>query len=532
MSSSDIFDVLNIKQKSSSPNAASPSVPASGKSSKPQLTGMQRELYNLLGENEAPVVVQSMNRFKEKLASNAKPTPWSLANFKANEYLTLQHWVKGSRELIGEEPQESEFKKYDVHLTIPEFTEDEYNSFIPTSNAEENEKQNIGEKVEANGDSTDVNMTEEDTNDKVKESVPQDENKSTSDNKKNNEKWEYNEVKYLFDLCKKYDLRWFVIQDRYDYENSNRTLEDLKSKFYEVSKCYFKAKKPDDPMLQSLNYSKDKETQRKKYLERLLARSAAEIAEEEALIIESRKFEMAAKKTLAERETLLRLLDSPQSDISVAQYLTSNGMSQLYNSLLADKSRKRKIDSAVPENPWMKQQHQFAQQRQQMQQLQQKKLEKHDASATPGPATTVTATETSTNVTSAGSIPSGLQSPKKTKRQKLELQTALKRKSESEYAEQLLKIFNMDERKSLGVIAHGEKLSPGVFLRSAKITTFKPAIQNKIISTAQELGIPARPVMPTFEVVTEYEALLKKIATLLDIKKQIDKIEAGKQITK
>ena len=84
----------------------------------------------------------------------------------------------------------------------------------------------------------------------------------------------------------------------------------------------------------------------------------------------------------------------------------------------------------------------------------------------------------------------------------------------------------------MGVIAHGEKLSPGVFLRSAKITTFKPAIQNKIVSTAQELGIPARPVMPTFEVVTEYEALLKKIATLLDIKKQIDKIEAGKQITK
>ena len=40
---------------------------------------------------------------------------------------------------------------------------------------------------------------------------------------------------------------------------------------------------------------------------------------------------MAAKRTLAERESLLRLLDSPHSDQTVTQYLTSQGMSQLYN---------------------------------------------------------------------------------------------------------------------------------------------------------------------------------------------------------
>lgn len=507
MSSSDIFDVLNIKQKSSSPNAATAaSSTAAVSKAKPQLTGMKRELYNLLGDNQPPVVIQGSNKFKDKLANNVKPSPWTLAEFKANEYLNLAHWVKGSKELVGSEPQESQFHKYDIHLTIPEFSEGEYYSFMASDSNDTADSKK--------GDDTKPEETSQD------------------------EKWAFEEIEYLFKLCKRYDLRWFVIHDRYEYEDKTRSLEELKGKFYEISKNYFRWKKPDDPMLQSLNYSAQKETQRKVYLERLLSRSAAEIAEEEALIIESRKFEMAAKKTLIERENLLRLLDSPQSDVSVAHYLTSNGMSQLYSTLLADKTRKRKIDSNnVPENPWMKQQNHFAQQRQQMQQMQQRKQEKEAQVAAnsmiTGPATTASASSAaSSNPTSAGTgTPTALSSPKKTKKQKLEMQTALKRKGESEYAEHLLQNFNKEERKSLGVVAHGEKLTPGVFLRSTKVSTFKPALQNKVSSTLQELEIPARPVMPTLEVMQEYDALVKKIVTLLDIKKQLDKIEAAKQIT-
>ena len=123
-------------------------------------------------------------------------------------------------------------------------------------------------------------------------------------------------------------------------------------------------------------------------------------------------------------------------------------------------------------------------------------------------------------------------SPKKTKRQRQEMQTALKRKSESAYAEQLLKDFNSDERKALGVITHGEKLSPGVYLRSTKLSTFKPALQNKILAILQELSLPSRPVMPSFDVMERQEELLKKINTLIDLKKHVDKYEAGMSITK
>ncbi|CAI4473773.1 ADM_collapsed_G0020430.mRNA.1.CDS.1 [Saccharomyces cerevisiae] len=107
------------------------------------------------------------------------------------------------------------------------------------------------------------------------------------------------------------------------------------------------------------------------------------------------------------------------------------------------------------------------------------------------------------------------------------MQTALKRKSESAYAEQLLKDFNSDERKALGVITHGEKLSPGVYLRSTKLSTFKPALQNKILAILQELSLPSRPVMPSFDVMERQEELLKKINTLIDLKKHVDKYEAA-----
>ena len=90
----------------------------------------------------------------------------------------------------------------------------------------------------------------------------------------------------------------------------------------------------------------------------------------------------------------------------------------------------------------------------------------------------------------------------------------------------------MYKRQALGVLCHGEKLPPGAFLRSSKISTFKAATQSKIIATLQELDLPSRPAMPTFEVVNYHEALLNRINNLLDLKKQIDKLEAERDIKK
>lgn len=480
MSSLDVFDVLNIKQKAKSPqeNAASSSFGI--KTPKPQVTGIQRELYNLLGENQPPVIVSSGNKFKNKLKSEAKASPWSNTEFQVKDSIKLRHWTKGAKELVEAEKTESPFAKFDVHLRIPSFSEEEYHAFMKPKEGRE-------------------------------------------DNEEKFEEWDFQEVAYLFDKCRKYDLRWFIIHDRYTY-NGGRSLEDLKEQFYRVCQNFFEFNDPTDPLLPSLNFSKSQEEERKKYLKRLLARTAAEIAEEEALIIESRKFEMAARKTLNERETLLRLLDSPHSNQSVNQYMNSQGLTQLYNTLLSDKSRKRKHDTAIPENPWMKQQQQFLHQRMQLQQLQERKAEVAASSGT------VSAVGTPSATPAGLGSPDSMGSPRKTKKQKNELQAALKKKSDSAYAEQLVNRFTAEEKKYLGIITHGEKLSPGVYLRSTKIPTYKPALQNKVNSVLQELGIPMRPAMPSYEVTKEYDEMLKSVLVLVNLKKYIDKMEANKAI--
>ncbi|SCU87547.1 LAFA_0E07404g1_1 [Lachancea sp. 'fantastica'] len=459
MSSSDIFDVLNIQNHRAGSPGSSGQTPVPSRTPKPQVSGMQRELYNLLGDNTPPIAVQKGSKFKDKMRTMAKPSPWSFAEFEPRQAVKLRHWVKGSKELVEQQSQVSSFEKFNTKLTIPEFTEDEYNSFMSGK----------------------------------------DERKDALRN------WSYQNVRQLFDNCKKYDMRWFIIQDRLELEG-DYSLEDLKELFYLVCRNYFLAKSPNNPLIETLSFSKEKEVERKRYLQRLLSRSAAEIAEEEALIVESKKFEMAAKKTSSERESLLRLLDSPNSDKPIAQFLTSQGMTQLYNSLLSDKTKKRKYEQTVPENPWMKQQQQFAQQKQQMQQLQEQK------------------------VVTNNNIANDQSQVKKTKKQKQEMQIAVKRKADSEYAEQLLQGFTSEERKTLGVQTHGEKLPSGAYLRSSRISTFKAATQTKIAATLQELELPSRPAMPTYQVVHNHEILLARINSMLDLKRQVDKLEAEKDV--
>ena len=720
MSSSDIFDVLNIKKAKSPADATGASAAAGpgGASSTPAtagttvvpgglkqpLTGMRRELYNLLGENQPPMMVQPSSKFKETLKSATKASPWTRGAFKANAHLTLTHWVKGSQELLGDEPQESAYAKFDQHMSLPEFTREEFESFmkgeggksaeakdseakdteakdseakdtetkdaeakdadakdteakdtgakgneakdnetkdtkakeaenkdteakdaeaknteatgtdskesdakdtetldaetkeseskdteakeaetkepeVKESEAKESETQDTESKdtetKETDAEETDTKNAEtEDTETKdteTKDTEAQDaetqesegkdaeaaelgvtdstatEQKTTDTNAADNAAdtqtsetkssdalqqeeatadpaaWTYEEVEYLFHLCRTYDLRWFVIWDRYAYGTVERTLEELKQEFYLVSRRYFESKNAAEPLLQSLEYPASRERERKAYLGRLLSRSAAEIAEEEALVIESRKFEMGARKMLQEREALLRLLDSPNSEQSVAQYMTSQGMSQLYGSLLADKTRKRRHEGAIPENPWMKQQQQFAYQKQQQQQQQ---LAAHKQQSRRRESNTAEGTG-SVTPRPAGSVPSAdSAAPRRTKKQKLEQQSALKRKSEVEYAENLLKGLSAEERKSLGVQLHGEKLSPGVYLRSTRISTFKPTLQNKVHGVLQELKLPVRPAMPSAAVVSHQEVLLERIVQLTELKKSLDKLAA------
>ena len=51
--------------------------------------------------------------------------------------------------------------------------------------------------------------------------------------------WSKQETDYLFELCKRYDLRFFVVHDRWDAAQTtnakNRSIDELKDRYYKVT---------------------------------------------------------------------------------------------------------------------------------------------------------------------------------------------------------------------------------------------------------------------------------------------------------
>ena len=311
-----------------------------------RLDGMQRELYSLLGENTPPVMV-APNKFKSKPDWRQKVTPWSwhaFENKSRDDSLVLHHWVRGQPD--DEEPYR--FAKFNVKLRITEWSDEDYQLF-------------------------------------------------------KRDGWSLDETRYLFNLCLDYDLRWLVIHDRYDYKDTEtptelqqgsqelkgeqtpevdskeadtemaeapdtssnagdkstpdladlaaktpngRTVEDLKDRYYEVSRALLKRSNhlspADEELLEQMNFSKENEVKRKAHLERLLSRSPNEVAEEEALVLECRRLEALAEQMVQERAEIFALLDTPATTGSIAQYQSSQGVATLHQQLMQEKSRKPK----------------------------------------------------------------------------------------------------------------------------------------------------------------------------------------------
>lgn len=131
--------------------------------------------------------------------------------------------------------------------------------------------------------------------------------------------WSKEETDYLFELCKKYDLRFPVIEDRYNYENKQRTMEDLKDRFYSIyRKLILNGKGPTtgdydrQVLAQQYAFDKSKEIERKNALIMLFNRKKEQVEEEEALLVEAKRIELNESKLAKERESLLNSLQLEQ----------------------------------------------------------------------------------------------------------------------------------------------------------------------------------------------------------------------------
>jgi DNA methyltransferase 1-associated protein 1 len=193
----------------------------------------------------------------------------------------------------------SEYDKYNIQVDLPTFTDDEYDALLRSDD------------------------------------------------------WSREETEYLLQMVEDFAYRWAVIWDRYDFqpstntqngsENANgdanqalaampfapskkRTVEDLKARFYDISAKLMKQRVP-EMIMDAEQYSTYEmlskfdplmERNRKMLATALMNRSMDEVKEEEFLLTELQRINMAAVRLDSEREELRNRLDAPQPNQSVA----------------------------------------------------------------------------------------------------------------------------------------------------------------------------------------------------------------------
>lgn len=562
MSANDILDVLNIQRD----DAKQPNKKKQKTTAEPRQTGLARELYNLLGPNTPPISLGSTNQNAVKINHKMKPSPWTRMPFLANnkqkeENLQFHHWVKGSKELLeSEEPKPYFFEKFNVKLDIPELPDEEtYYKYLEQikqhfaklriekkkrdlerkeqeklakekkekeTKEQENEKARNkkieeidikkepeetkqGEPTEEGKKDTDT-ATEIDKKSENKDKVVDKEPEATEE-EEIAEDFSFEETKYLFDLCNSFELKWPIVYDRY-YFRPDRSLEELKEHFYQVCIKILENKENSNPaLIESLKaFSRTRELERKAYLETLLKRTPAEIAEEESLVIEARRFELAAKKMLLERSNLLTLLDSPQTTQSISAYQSSQGLANLYNHLMiADKNQKKR----------------------QLQQLQ-RSLGSGLQDPVPPPIPTAASSSFKKDRNFQTHLQQYLSGVLK---QNQNSNSSLKPDANA-IQQLLMKRLTQKEEEAYGLHYHtNERLNPGVTLRSSQRL---PGLQQKqsvlkmVNGLLQELDIPTaggtswKPIMPTRKTMAKYDELIRAVVALLDVKKGKDKLEA------
>ncbi|KAF3936850.1 hypothetical protein ABW19_dt0205108 [Dactylella cylindrospora] len=319
--------------------------------------------------------------------------------------------------------------------------------------------------------------------------------------------WSRQETDYLFNLIREWDLRWVVIVDRYEFEGKTRTMEDLKARYYSVCRNVMEMRtpvtmmSPDEAALyNAMHYNKEQEMERKRIVKTQLYRTPAEVENEQHLIAELRRIHDSHQQLLEEREELFNRLDYPQSTGSIAAYQGSSGLATLTQNILnSDRNKKRKSIAAPSSQP----------------------AEKEETKA--GNAASPT-------ISRQGSI---AEPPRAHGHQRTESaasasgSTPIKDKNKSN-----IKQLTKAEEAQYN-LTHHEKLQPGVFFRTMKMNLPKAnSFVNKSPAIMAELNIPQILTMPTSKTCAKYEQLAKEIASLMDIRKQVEKVDQETKVFK
>lgn len=223
----------------------------------------------------------------QKRARIVRPTArWVKQDTGARQDISLSHWQKPSDTARS-------FSSFDVKLEVPDFDEEVY----------------------------DTHMT--------------------------SESWTFEDTRHLVDLYRDCNGKWPIIIDRYD--GPDRTMEDLKARFFQVSAAVMQVATPISSMTKTdydlyemlLKFNPAQETSRKRLAEGHMQRRQAEVDEETVLLSELQRIMHNQQLLDATRDELRERLDAPHATTNSYQYTTSQALTSLWQQLVAaDRMRK------------------------------------------------------------------------------------------------------------------------------------------------------------------------------------------------
>ncbi|KAL5487368.1 hypothetical protein EMCRGX_G019960 [Ephydatia muelleri] len=231
-------------------------------------TGMNREVYALLysdnKDSNATSLIptdtgcgyrQPKARLGRKQVRSWKWIPFT--NPARQDGLTLQHWRR-----TADEGKDYAFAQFNKSVDVPSYTDEEYSKHL----AEET--------------------------------------------------WTKEETDHLFELCRRFDLRFIIIQDRFDGGRfQKRTIEDLKERYYSVCNRIKKAHNQGGEEGELVAFDAGHECRRKQQLERLLGRTKEQVAEEDVLLAELKKIETRKKEREKKQHDLQKLISAAEQNV-------------------------------------------------------------------------------------------------------------------------------------------------------------------------------------------------------------------------
>lgn len=248
--------------------------------------GISREVYALTG-GLAPLMPSiDVSQLKRRPPSDEKIT-WQWLPFTSSarkDNLQLYHWV---RVVNGVPPTgDYSFAKYNKSVDVVKYTEEEYEKYL-----------------------TDPMWTKEETD-------------------------------QLFDLCERFDLRFVVIADRF---TSSRSIEELKDRYYNVSRAMLIARAPSPgdvsghPLVKE-PYNSSQETERKRALSMVLWQTKHQERKDTQVLAEAKKIVESRITALGTEESALPVASNVDPDIAEIAVNLDDSASPSSNAQLASAS--------------------------------------------------------------------------------------------------------------------------------------------------------------------------------------------------